>query len=97
MTVPADSEAGGFCTQCGVAIDTASGNTVLDGEAGGFCTQCGGSAGAGNAACRRAAVLDPPRYCPRCGRRMVVKVTPDRWTAHCSRHGVFGQGVGAAG
>ncbi|HEY3952064.1 MAG TPA: hypothetical protein VGM53_01700 [Streptosporangiaceae bacterium] len=58
------------------------------GAAGGYCAQCGGPAGTGDhAACDRAAALDPPRYCPRCGRRMVVKVTPDRWTARCSRHG----------
>lgn len=56
--------------------------------AAGYCTQCGGPADAGDhAACRRAETLDPPRFCPRCGRRMVVKVTPDRWTARCSRHG----------
>ncbi|MFM9378095.1 hypothetical protein [Gordonia sp. VNK21] len=31
--------------------------------------------------------LEPPRYCGRCGRRMVVQVRPDGWTARCSRHG----------
>lgn len=37
----------------------------------------------------RAAVLglEPPRYCAECGRRMVVQVVPDGWTARCSRHG----------
>jgi hypothetical protein len=38
-------------------------------------------------ACAAAGTLDPPRYCAACGRRMIVKVTPDRWTAACSRHG----------
>jgi len=53
-----------------------------------FCTGCGRETGGhDHAACRRAATLDPPRYCPRCGRRMVVKVTPSQWTAECSRHG----------
>jgi hypothetical protein len=33
--------------------------------------------------------LEPPRYCARCGRRMVVQVNPDGWWAKCSRHGVI--------
>jgi len=31
--------------------------------------------------------LEPPRYCGQCGRRMVVQVRPDGWSARCSRHG----------
>ncbi|MGZ8180175.1 biotin synthase auxiliary protein BsaP [Williamsia sp. SKLECPSW1] len=31
--------------------------------------------------------LEPPRFCGRCGRRMVVQVVPTGWTARCSRHG----------
>lgn len=31
--------------------------------------------------------LEPPRFCGRCGRRMVVQVRPDGWSARCSRHG----------
>lgn len=31
--------------------------------------------------------LEPPRFCARCGRRMVVQVRPDGWWAQCSRHG----------
>lgn len=31
--------------------------------------------------------LDPPRYCTRCRRRMVVQVHPTGWTARCSQHG----------
>jgi hypothetical protein len=31
--------------------------------------------------------LEPPRYCAECGRRMIVQVRPDGWTAKCSRHG----------
>ena len=33
--------------------------------------------------------LDAPRYCQICGRRMVVQVRPDGWSALCSRHGEF--------
>jgi hypothetical protein len=32
--------------------------------------------------------LEPPRFCAECGRRMVVQVRPDGWSAKCSRHGV---------
>ncbi|MDN6439099.1 MAG: hypothetical protein L0K27_06475 [Corynebacterium nuruki] len=31
--------------------------------------------------------LDAPRYCPECGRRRTVQVTPHGWTAVCPRHG----------
>ncbi|MFC3965913.1 biotin synthase auxiliary protein BsaP [Nocardia jiangsuensis] len=33
--------------------------------------------------------LEPPRYCERCGRRMVVQVSPDGWWARCARHGML--------
>ncbi len=53
-----------------------------------WCGQCGESLTAeGHAACRRAAALDPPRYCAQCRRRMVVQVVPTGWTARCSEHG----------
>ena len=32
--------------------------------------------------------LEPPRFCAECGRRMIVQVRPDGWSAKCSRHGV---------
>ena len=52
-----------------------------------WCGQCGAELTVeGHAACRRAASLDPPRYCARCRRRMVVQVTPTGWTARCSEH-----------
>ncbi|MBC7677467.1 MAG: GNAT family N-acetyltransferase [Pseudorhodobacter sp.] len=31
--------------------------------------------------------LEPPRWCPRCRRRMVVQVHPTGWSARCSEHG----------
>jgi hypothetical protein len=54
-----------------------------------FCAWCGRPDGpSGHERCRsRLAVLDPPRYCVHCARRMVVQVTPAGWTASCSRHG----------
>jgi NADH pyrophosphatase NudC (nudix superfamily) len=53
-----------------------------------YCDHCGQPLSErGHQACREARALDPPRYCPRCGRRMVVKVTPGAWSSHCPRHG----------
>lgn len=37
--------------------------------------------------CQERLELEPPRFCPQCGRRMVVQVTPLRWVANCSVHG----------
>jgi hypothetical protein len=55
-----------------------------------YCGYCGRPEDLGAHETCQLAVLDPPRYCAQCGRRMVVKVTPDRWTARCSRHGLTG-------
>lgn len=58
-----------------------------------FCGQCGeelhsiGGAPTEHPSCVSRAVLEPPRFCPRCGRRMVVQVDPVGWRATCSRHG----------
>jgi ribosomal protein S18 acetylase RimI-like enzyme len=53
-----------------------------------WCDQCGTElAPEGHERCRRAAALEPPRYCPHCRRRMVVQVTPTGWTARCVEHG----------
>jgi hypothetical protein len=35
-------------------------------------------------------MLEPPRYCSGCRRRMVVQVTPTGWTAKCVEHGIIG-------
>ncbi|MET0136218.1 MAG: hypothetical protein ABW215_21755 [Kibdelosporangium sp.] len=57
--------------------------------AGTFCEWCGRARAEGeHETCRRRlALVDPPRYCPECARRMVVQVTPAGWTARCARHG----------
>jgi len=31
--------------------------------------------------------LDPPRFCPACGRRLTVRVTPLSVDARCREHG----------
>ncbi|MCD0448155.1 hypothetical protein LO762_02930 [Actinocorallia sp. API 0066] len=51
-----------------------------------FCAHCGEAAG-DHAACAAALVMEPPRYCARCRRRMVVQVTPAGWRARCAEHG----------
>jgi GNAT superfamily N-acetyltransferase len=50
-----------------------------------FCGHCG-KAGAHDS-CQRELELDPPRYCARCRRRMVVQVHPTGWSARCVEHG----------
>lgn len=50
-----------------------------------WCGLCG--AAGRHERCDRALELEPPRYCTSCRRRMVVQVTPSRWSARCSEHG----------
>jgi hypothetical protein len=53
-----------------------------------YCGRCGEPVAVGNhKGCEQALRLEPPRYCARCRRRMVVQVTPTGWSAQCSRHG----------
>lgn len=52
-----------------------------------FCGHCGEPGT--HPACERMLELEPPRYCSRCRRRMVVQVHPTGWTARCSEHGVL--------
>jgi ribosomal protein S18 acetylase RimI-like enzyme len=52
-----------------------------------FCGHCG-EPGLHDA-CLRQLELDPPRYCGRCRRRMVVQVHPTGWSARCVEHGTL--------
>lgn len=53
-----------------------------------WCGRCGGALGEGShEACAAALALEPPRFCPRCRRRMRVQVLPTGWTATCVAHG----------
>lgn len=60
-----------------------------------FCGHCGEPTGAApgvgrdHAACDRRLVLEPPRFCTACRRRMKVQVTPRGWSAECVEHGVL--------
>ncbi|MBS2963886.1 hypothetical protein KGA66_12580 [Actinocrinis puniceicyclus] len=63
--------------------------------AAGYCGQCGTPAvEADHVACAARLELEPPRYCGRCARRMVVQVLPTGWTARCSVHGSIGTRAG---
>ena len=53
-----------------------------------YCSRCGEELGAErHLGCEAALELEPPRYCARCRRRMVVQVVPTGWSATCSEHG----------
>lgn len=53
-----------------------------------WCDRCGGALREGShEACAAARALEPPRYCPRCRRRMKVQVLPAGWRAACVAHG----------
>ncbi|MGB2570752.1 hypothetical protein ACPFP2_20215 [Micromonospora citrea] len=53
-----------------------------------WCDRCGGEAATGgHATCAAARVLEPPRYCAHCRRRMKVQVLPVGWSAACVEHG----------
>ena len=57
------------------------------GPASGYCHRRTAPAAATStecAGCGRA--LDPPRFCPECGRRMTVTVIPTGWVARCRDH-----------
>ena len=59
-----------------------------------WCGRCGEDRANGDhVACDHALDLEPPRYCTRCRRRMVVQVVPSGWTAVCSEHGVLHGGT----
>jgi len=56
----------------------------------GFCPGCGRAAVHCDGGCRRP--FDPPRYCPVCGRRLAVLITPTRVEGRCRDHGLVGAG-----
>ncbi|AEH08476.1 MULTISPECIES: hypothetical protein [Protofrankia] len=55
-----------------------------------FCDRCGRPlADSGHDTCVQARLLEPPRFCQTCRRRMIVQVTPTGWTASCVEHGTI--------
>jgi hypothetical protein len=47
----------------------------------GYCTGCGRTAAECAGGCTGA--LDPPRFCPQCGRRLAVQVFPGHVVTRC--------------
>ncbi|WP_445548626.1 biotin synthase auxiliary protein BsaP [Frankia sp. CiP1_Cm_nod2] len=55
-----------------------------------FCDRCGRPlADGGHDICAQARLLEPPRFCRTCRRRMIVQITPTGWTASCVEHGTI--------
>lgn len=53
-----------------------------------WCDRCGEPRTEGDhPGCAAARELEPPRFCPRCRRRMRVQVLPAGWAASCVAHG----------
>jgi len=53
-----------------------------------YCGHCGEPLADGDhRVCRERLVLEPPRYCASCRRRLKVQVTPRHWSATCVEHG----------
>ncbi|MEV4542198.1 hypothetical protein [Micromonospora echinaurantiaca] len=66
----------------------AAGLVTPNGTAPAWCDRCGEAATAGShEACTAARVLEPPRFCAHCRRRMKVQVLPVGWAAVCVEHG----------
>ena len=51
------------------------------------CTGCGQSTGRCPTGGHCTGRYEPPRFCPACGRRLAVRITPTSWTARCRDHG----------
>lgn len=52
-----------------------------------FCVWCGRPSTDCDGSCRKE--LDPPRYCPVCGKKLIAQVTPTGYWARCKAHGSF--------
>jgi NADH pyrophosphatase NudC (nudix superfamily) len=53
-----------------------------------FCGHCGERLDArDHTGCAVQLVMEPPRFCGACDRRMKVQVTPTGWAAECVEHG----------
>lgn len=52
-----------------------------------FCPGCGRERPACPGNCKRE--LDPPRFCPECGKKLFAQVTPTGYSGRCKKHGTF--------
>ena len=86
-----------WCARCGGAAGDEPGVGGGPDAGPGAGPGAGSSGGPGtHDTCERALLLEPPRYCTRCRRRMTVQVLPCGWSARCVEHGVLTSGVTAA-
>jgi len=52
-----------------------------------YCGHCGESALGDHSVCQQCLMMEPPRFCVQCRRRMKVQVAPRGWSAECVEHG----------
>jgi hypothetical protein len=90
-----------FCDRCGEPVAQgmpAQGHAASDADVAGAGPSDAATSGAGpsgavalgqaaHADCVAARLLEPPRFCPACRRRMKVQVLPAGWIATCVEHG----------
>ena len=70
-----------------VVTDAAAASTWVIGDVARFCGYCGSASATCAGDCRRP--LDPDRFCVRCGRRLVVSISPAGHHARCRVHGAI--------
>jgi dethiobiotin synthetase len=68
-----------------VTTDLAALLAALEARLPTFCRHCGRARSICPNACARP--LDPPHFCPRCARKLVVQLSPTQHTARCKTHG----------
>ena len=77
-------------TDCAVVTDPSSLSTVLATLVPRWCQWCGQKEAAVGVPHLCAHELEASRYCPKCGRRSAVLITPMGQRSRCKIHGVFG-------
>jgi dethiobiotin synthetase len=70
-----------------LAVEIAALAQEVDARLAFFCADCGRERAQCPGGCARP--LDPPRFCPRCGRKLVVQIAPTGQRAECREHGLF--------
>lgn len=68
-------------------VTTSDAVPAADATSAAWCDRCGEAAAGPHDACAAARVLEPPRFCAHCRRRMKVQVLPVGWAAVCVEHG----------
>jgi dethiobiotin synthetase len=68
-----------------LSTDLAALGSAVEARLPAWCRHCGRERPACRGECQRP--FDPPHFCPRCGRKLVVQVVPTGHRAHCRAHG----------